>query len=193
MCRAGGRRCTGSRNKGATTSSTNTSGAAAVPPFRGGLSTVVERDGKTYMVVGLSNSDAGPQVDLVPVENASKAARARARSAHQEGRVAAETVPSAGLRSLDEPGASPTTAAPQAARSGGVPTREDADRLAAELPASRRGWDGSPLNEKDKRFFGLRDSGYTGPIDQNGYPDTTSDDAATLRRMARDRGETVNW
>lgn len=188
MCRAGGRRCPGS---GGTNNNTN-SGAAAVPPFRGGLSTAVERDGKTYMVVGLSNSDTGPQVDLVPVENASKAARARARSAHQEGRVGAETVPSAGLKSLDEPGASPTTT--QAARSGGgVPTREDADRLAAELPASRRGWDGSPLNEKDKRFFGLRDSGYTGPIDQDGYPATTGEAADTLRYMAERRGETVNW
>jgi hypothetical protein len=75
----------------------------------------------------------------------------------------------------------------------GTPSREDTDRLAANLPDSRRGWDGSPLAEKDKRFFALRDSGYKGPIDQDGYPDTTSRDADTLRYMARQRGESVDW
>jgi hypothetical protein len=73
------------------------------------------------------------------------------------------------------------------------PRRADVDRLAAALPADRKGWDGSPLSEKDRRLYALRESGYKGPIDQNGYPDTTSDGAATLRRMAQDRGETVNW
>ena len=57
---------------------------------------------------------------------------------------------------------------------------------------SRR-WDGKPETPKDTRFFDLRASGYTGPIDQDGYPDTTSDDAAILRRMALRRGETVDW
>lgn len=31
---------------------------------------------------------------------------------------------------------------------------------------SRR-WDDAPETEKDARFFDLRDSGYTGPIDQD--------------------------
>ena len=54
--------------------------------------------------------------------------------------------------------------------SSNIPTREDADRLAAALPTSRTGWDGSPLSEKDRRFYALRESGYQGPIDQDGYP-----------------------
>jgi hypothetical protein len=74
-----------------------------------------------------------------------------------------------------------------------VPSRADADRLGAELAADRKGWDGSPLSEKDRRFYALRESGWTGPIDQDGYADTTSDQAAALRHMATKRGETVNW
>jgi hypothetical protein len=34
--------------------------------------------------------------------------------------------------------------------------------------ARTTGWDGKPLSEKDKKFFALRDSGYKGPIDQDG-------------------------
>jgi hypothetical protein len=74
-----------------------------------------------------------------------------------------------------------------------APSREDVDRMARELPDSRRGWDGSPLSKKDRRFFALRESGYKGPIDQDGYADTTSEGAATLRHMATSRGETVDW
>jgi hypothetical protein len=65
--------------------------------------------------------------------------------------------------------------------------RADVDRMARELPADRKGWDGSPLSEKDRRFYALRESGYTGPIDQDGYPDTTSEAAGTLRYMAEKR------
>lgn len=32
---------------------------------------------------------------------------------------------------------------------------------------SRR-WDREPETEKDRKFFDLRESGYTGPIDQDG-------------------------
>ena len=84
-------------------------------------------------------------------------------------------------------------AVPATTSTSTVPSREDADRMGRELAADRKGWDGKPLNERDRRFFALRDSGYTGPIDQDGYPDTTSDAAGTLRRMARDRGEKVDW
>lgn len=81
-----------------------------------------------------------------------------------------------------------------AARSGGgVPTREMADKLAAGLAADRKGWDGQPLNERDRRLYALRESGYKGPIDQDGYPDTTSEGAGILRRMAEQRGETPSW
>jgi hypothetical protein len=88
-----------------------------------------------------------------------------------------------------------TTTAPAASTAATmtVPSREDADRLAAGLPADRKGWDGKPLSEKDRRLYALRESGWTGPIDQDGYADATSDGAATLRRMAQDRGETVDW
>lgn len=91
-------------------------------------------------------------------------------------------------------GTATAVAEPTAKTPAGVPTREDADRLAAELPADRKGWDGTtPLSEKDRRFYALRESGWTGPIDQDGYADTTSDQAAALRRLAQNRGETVNW
>jgi hypothetical protein len=61
------------------------------------------------------------------------------------------------------------------------------------MPTTSRNWDRSPENEFDKRFHDLRDSGYTGPIDQDGYAVTTGPDADILRRMAEARGETVTW
>jgi hypothetical protein len=59
--------------------------------------------------------------------------------------------------------------------------------------ARKTGWDGKPLSEKDKKFYALRDSGYKGPIDQDGNKDTTSEAAAILRRMAQRRGERTDW
>jgi hypothetical protein len=56
-----------------------------------------------------------------------------------------------------------------------------------------RRWDREPETARDKRFFDLRESGYTGPIDQDGNKVTTGPDAATLRRMAEGRGEDVTW
>lgn len=76
---------------------------------------------------------------------------------------------------------------------GGAPTREDTDRLAALLPDSRTGWDGQPLDDRGRRLYALRESGWTGPIDQDGYPDTMSVAADTLRYMARQRGENPDW
>jgi hypothetical protein len=58
--------------------------------------------------------------------------------------------------------------------------------------ATRR-FDGMPETDADRKFFNLRESGYTGPIDQDGNAVTTGPDADTLRRMARDRGEHVDW
>lgn len=58
---------------------------------------------------------------------------------------------------------------------------------------SSRNWDGSPETERDTRLHDLRDSGYTGPVNQDGYAVTTGPDADTLRRMAQQRGEEVTW
>lgn len=77
-----------------------------------------------------------------------------------------------------------------------VRTLEDRDRvdqLAAEMPAGRKDAFGNVLDERGRRMFALRESGYTGPINQDGYPDTTSEGAGILRRMAEQRGETVTW
>jgi len=76
---------------------------------------------------------------------------------------------------------------------GGVPSRHRTDALAANLPGNRTGWDGKPLDDRGRRLYALRESGYTGPIDQDGYPDTTSEAAGILRRMAQDRGERPSW
>jgi hypothetical protein len=73
---------------------------------------------------------------------------------------------------------------------GEVPTREHTNALAAAYPADATGWDGSPLNDRDRRMYALRDSGWTGPIDQDGYPDVTSEGTSALRYMAEQRGET---
>ncbi len=80
-----------------------------------------------------------------------------------------------------------------AASAPAVPSRELAEQLAAALPADRKGWDGQPLNDADRRLYALRESGYTGPIDQDGYPATTGRAADILRRMAQDRGERTDW
>jgi hypothetical protein len=65
--------------------------------------------------------------------------------------------------------------------------------MAAARDPNERGWDGQPLDEWARRQHSLRESGYTGPIDQDGYPDTTSEGAQILRRMAERRGETPDW
>jgi hypothetical protein len=53
--------------------------------------------------------------------------------------------------------------------------------------------DKAPETDADRRFFDLRESGYTGPIDQDGYRVTTGPAADILRHMAETRGEVVNW
>jgi hypothetical protein len=40
------------------------------------------------------------------------------------------------------------------------------------MSESRR-WDGAPETPADTRFFDLRESGYTGPIDQDGHKVTS--------------------
>lgn len=60
------------------------------------------------------------------------------------------------------------------------------------MSGSRR-LDGAPETEADTRFFDLRESGYEGPIDQDGRADTSSPTAAILRDMAVARGEQAPW
>jgi hypothetical protein len=52
---------------------------------------------------------------------------------------------------------------------GKQPSREDTDKLAAGLKRTKDGL-GQDLDDNGRRFFGLRESGFTGPIDQDGYP-----------------------
>jgi hypothetical protein len=74
-----------------------------------------------------------------------------------------------------------------------VNERARVDELARQLPADRKDAFGQRLDDKSRRFFALRESGYDGPIDQDGYPDTTSESADILRDMAARRGESVSW
>ena len=53
---------------------------------------------------------------------------------------------------------------------------------------SRRA-DRKPETAKDKRFFDLRESGYTGPIDQDGRKVTSGKDAGILRSMMRGKSK----
>lgn len=46
---------------------------------------------------------------------------------------------------------------------------------------------------KYQRLKAIRDSGYTGPLDQDLNKDTTSEAAAILRRLAERRGEKPDW
>lgn len=79
------------------------------------------------------------------------------------------------------------------ASAAAVPDRERTDQLAAAMPTDATGWDGKPLDDKGRRLYALRDSGYTGPIDQDGYPQTTGEAADILRRIAQNRGESPSW
>lgn len=36
------------------------------------------------------------------------------------------------------------------------------------MAKNSRNWDGSPETDKDRRFHDLRESGYRGPVDQDG-------------------------
>ncbi|OJF15515.1 hypothetical protein [Couchioplanes caeruleus] len=46
-----------------------------------------------------------------------------------------------------------------------------------------RCWDGTPETPAETRFFNLRESGYDGPIDSDGYRVTDPDVLATFARM----------
>ena len=55
---------------------------------------------------------------------------------------------------------------------------------------SRR-WDGQPETDCDTRFFDLRESGYTGPIDQDGY--AVTDGEHTSWPTGPDEGGYAGW
>ena len=55
---------------------------------------------------------------------------------------------------------------------------------AAELPTRRL--DGQPETDADRRFFDLRQSGYAGPIDQDGYTPEDPEDPESAERSWRD-------
>jgi hypothetical protein len=59
--------------------------------------------------------------------------------------------------------------------------------------AKSRNWDRSPESARDKKFHDLRDSGYKGPIDQDGNKVTKGEAADILRRMAQRCGERGDW
>ena len=79
---------------------------------------------------------------------------------------------------------------------GGAPSREQTDAMAAAHAAANpdvAGWDGTPLSAKDRRLYAVREAGYRGPVDHDGYPHTTGVEADALRRMTQRRGEAVTW
>ena len=50
------------------------------------------------------------------------------------------------------------------------PSREDTDKM-AEYYKGHKDWKGDELNDSGRRLYGLRETaGFTGPIDQDGYP-----------------------
>lgn len=49
---------------------------------------------------------------------------------------------------------------------------------------SSRCWDGTAETAAETRFFDLRDSGYRGPIDQDGYAVTSGREFEILQRLA---------
>ena len=45
-----------------------------------------------------------------------------------------------------------------------------ADKLGKDRPKGEKGWDGkTELDDKGRRLYGLRESGYKGPIDRDGH------------------------
>ena len=52
---------------------------------------------------------------------------------------------------------------------------------------STRRADGKPETESDTRFFDLRADGYTGPIDQDGYPVSDGPEVDILNRLNQEQ------
>lgn len=57
--------------------------------------------------------------------------------------------------------------------------------MASKQKITRR-VDGKPETAADKRFFDLRQAGYTGPIDQDGYRVTSGRAVEILNHMRRE-------
>jgi hypothetical protein len=56
-----------------------------------------------------------------------------------------------------------------------------------------RGFAAVQLSDSDQRLIALRESGYTGPINQDGDAVTTGPAAEILRALAEARGEVPDW
>lgn len=69
-----------------------------------------------------------------------------------------------------------------AAKLAAVRDVQEGMEMADGKPPSRR-VDGKPETAADKRFFDLRESGYTGPIDQDGRKATNGRAVEILRAM----------
>jgi hypothetical protein len=61
-------------------------------------------------------------------------------------------------------------------------------RLRGDEATGTRRVDGKPETDADKRFFDLRESGYTGPVDQDGRKVTGGRAFEVLAAMRRGRG-----
>lgn len=93
-------------------------------------------------------------------ETTNRVSAARAARRGRGALASAATPPVVEVNTTFEPSAQPATTEPLA--DGGRPTNA----------APPRTWDGSPETPADTRFFNLRESGYGGWIDQDGYPMT---------------------
>jgi hypothetical protein len=81
---------------------------------------------------------------------------------------------------ITRPGGHP---AKNAHRAGAPNTQQSGETPMVGTAVSRR-VDGKPETAADTRFFDLRESGYTGPIDQDGYPVTGEGPAAVYPERA---------
>ena len=70
-------------------------------------------------------------------------------------------------------------------KNGGTAASSTGGQAPPAPSAFSRRVDRKPETEADKRFFGLRESGYKGPIDQDGYAVTEGPVADVLAAMAK--------
>lgn len=60
--------------------------------------------------------------------------------------------------------------------------------------ANRKDSWGRTVSDADERFFQLRESGWKGPIDQDGHKVTEGETYDALKRLAESRGvDTSDW
>lgn len=64
-----------------------------------------------------------------------------------------------------------------------IPSRAEADAMAAQLPEDATDRWGEPLGDRGRRLFALRDAGYRGALDTDSYPVTEEESAAIIDEM----------